>query len=128
MRVHRFCEVERLRLRSDGGDSGSKKCKRSCDGVYGVVWRSLHLMGVWSLESGGSRVGVGVFGRNVAEVAVEKYWRFIYFIKKCKNVLRICKDKAVLNFITFERKTKSFPSTLMGHTTLDTKPSFIHTL
>jgi len=33
-----------IRLRSDDGDSGSKKCKRG----YGGVWRSLRVAGVWS--------------------------------------------------------------------------------
>jgi hypothetical protein len=35
-----------LKLGSDGGDSGSYKCKRGYGGVNGEVWRSLHLAGV----------------------------------------------------------------------------------
>jgi hypothetical protein len=30
-----------MKLSSDGGDSGSKKCKQGYDGTYGAVWRSL---------------------------------------------------------------------------------------
>jgi hypothetical protein len=32
---------EKLKLRFDGGASGSKKWKRGCCGAYGGVWRSL---------------------------------------------------------------------------------------
>jgi hypothetical protein len=35
-------------LNSDGGDSGSKKCKSD----YGGVWQSLCLAGVWSQAVG----------------------------------------------------------------------------
>jgi hypothetical protein len=38
---------EKLKLKSDGGDFGSKKCKRSYGGAYGGVWRILRLVGVW---------------------------------------------------------------------------------
>jgi hypothetical protein len=34
------CE-KKLKLVSDGGDSGSKKCKRGCGGTYGGVWGGL---------------------------------------------------------------------------------------
>jgi hypothetical protein len=37
-----------LKLSSDGGDFGRKKCKRGCGGAYGGVWRSLRLAGIWS--------------------------------------------------------------------------------
>jgi hypothetical protein len=33
------CE-KKLKFCSDGGDSGSKKCKRGYDGAYGGVWWS----------------------------------------------------------------------------------------
>jgi hypothetical protein len=36
----------KLKLSSDGGDSGSKKYKRGCGGAYGEIWRSLRLVGV----------------------------------------------------------------------------------
>jgi hypothetical protein len=32
---------KKLNLSYDGGDSGSKKCKRDRGGAYGGVWRSL---------------------------------------------------------------------------------------
>jgi hypothetical protein len=41
-----------LKLSPDGGDSGSKKCKRGYGGAYGGVWRSLRLMIVWSQAVG----------------------------------------------------------------------------
>jgi hypothetical protein len=43
---------KKIKLISDGGDSGSKKCKRGCGGAYGGVWRSLLLVGVWSQAVG----------------------------------------------------------------------------
>jgi hypothetical protein len=43
---------KKLKLSSDGGDAGSEKCKRCCDGAYGGVWRSLLLTGVWSQSVG----------------------------------------------------------------------------
>jgi hypothetical protein len=43
---------KKLKLSSDGGDSGSKKCKRGYDGAYGGIWRSLRLAGVWSQAVG----------------------------------------------------------------------------
>jgi hypothetical protein len=51
---------EKLKLRSDDGDSGTKQCKRSYRGAYSGVWRSLRLAGIWSLKSG-RRFCVGVF-------------------------------------------------------------------
>jgi hypothetical protein len=48
------CDVsamrKKLKLSSDDGDSGSKKCQRGNGGTCGVVWRSLLLVGVWSQE------------------------------------------------------------------------------
>jgi hypothetical protein len=38
VRVRRTCEAK---FSSDGGDSGSKKCKRGYGGAYGTVWRSM---------------------------------------------------------------------------------------
>jgi hypothetical protein len=37
----------KLKLSSDGGDFGRKKCKRGYGGAYGGVWQSLRLAGVW---------------------------------------------------------------------------------
>jgi hypothetical protein len=39
---------KKFKLSSDSGDYGSKKCKRGYGGAYGGVWRSLHLVVVWS--------------------------------------------------------------------------------
>jgi hypothetical protein len=36
---------KKMKLSSDGGDCGSKKCKLGYGGAYGGVWRSL--AGVW---------------------------------------------------------------------------------
>jgi hypothetical protein len=64
---------KKLKLSSNGGDCGSKKCERGYGGAYGEVWRSLRLVGIWSLESGG-RFCVGAFGRNLASVAVKMFF------------------------------------------------------
>jgi hypothetical protein len=37
---------KKLELSSDGGDAGSKKCKRGYGGAYGEVWQSLRLVEV----------------------------------------------------------------------------------
>jgi hypothetical protein len=109
--------VEKLKLISDGGDSGSKKCKRGYGGAYGGVWRSLRFTGVWILESG-TRFCVGAFGRNLVSVAVKMFSHLIYFIKKfCKCTFNaICKDNTAINRIIVQHRKGSFPSTLTGHT------------
>jgi hypothetical protein len=93
---------KKLKLSSDGGDSGSKKYMRS----YGMVWRSLCLAGV--CESGG-RFCVGAFGRNLASIAVKMFSHSIYFVKKfykfC-NFNAICKDNAAINCITVQHTKK----------------------
>jgi hypothetical protein len=43
---------KKLKLSSDGGDSGGNKCKRGYGGAYGEVWWSLRLLGVWSQAVG----------------------------------------------------------------------------
>jgi hypothetical protein len=48
---------EKLKLSSDGSDSGGEKCKRGCGGAYGGVC-------VWP-ESEVRRFCVGAFGRNL---------------------------------------------------------------
>jgi hypothetical protein len=53
-------DAEKLKLSSDGGVSFSKNYKRIYVGAYGGVCLSLHLLGVWSRESG-ARFYVGVF-------------------------------------------------------------------
>jgi hypothetical protein len=65
-----------MKLISDGGDSGIRKCKRGYGDAYGGVWRSAF---GGSLESGG-RFCVGAFGRNLASVAVKMFSYLICFI------------------------------------------------
>jgi hypothetical protein len=107
---------KKLKLSSDGGDSGSKKCKRGCDCVYGGVWRGLaeSVFGR-SLES-----SVGAFGRNLASVAVKMFSHWIYFQKKFYKCTfnAICKDDAPINCMTVQHNKASLPSNLTGHTTL----------
>jgi hypothetical protein len=38
---------KKLKLSSDGGDSGSKKCKRSYGGAYAGVWQSVLALSEW---------------------------------------------------------------------------------
>jgi hypothetical protein len=73
----RSCDAEKIEKSSDGGNSGSKKCKRGYGGSYGEVWRSLRLAGVWSLELG-RRFCVGAFGGNLASVAVKMFLHFFF--------------------------------------------------
>jgi hypothetical protein len=93
--------LKKLKLRSDGGDSGNKKCKRG----YGGVWRSVRLAKVWSLQSG-DRFCIGAFGRNLASVAVKVFSHLIYFIKIYKfcTFNAICNQNAEINCITVQHK------------------------
>jgi hypothetical protein len=43
---------KKFKLSSDGGDSGSKKCKRGYGRAYRGVWLTLRLVGVWSQAVG----------------------------------------------------------------------------
>jgi hypothetical protein len=120
--VRRSCDAEKLKLSSDGGDSGSKK--RGCGDAYGGVWRSLLLVGALSLESGGLFC-VGEFGRNRGFSRHEDVFSsgLMYFIKtfyKFCTFNAICKDNAAMNCITVQhtKKKGSFPSTLTGLTAL----------
>lgn len=82
------CRKE-LKLNSDGCDSGSKNAS------HAVV---AHIVGsgeVCGLESGG-RSCVGVFSRNLASVAVKKFYKYTFSA--------VCKDNAGMNFITFKHK------------------------
>jgi hypothetical protein len=91
---------EKYKLSSDGGDSGSKKCRRGHDGAYGGIWRSLET---------DDRFCVGAFGRNLASVAVEMFSHFIYFVNKSYEVCAfnaICKDIAAINCITVQHKNR----------------------
>jgi hypothetical protein len=94
---------KKLKLSSDGGDSGTKKCKRGYGDAYGRVWRSI--------ESGG-RFCVGAFGRNLASVAVKMFSHLIYLIKKFEKFCTfnaICEDNAAINCNTVQNKKDSFP-------------------
>jgi hypothetical protein len=44
--------LKKFELISDGGDSGSKKCKRGYGGAYGGVWRSVRLARLWGQAVG----------------------------------------------------------------------------
>jgi hypothetical protein len=115
--VFQTCEPEKkTEISSDGGDSGSKKCKQGYGGAHGRVESAFG--GI--LESGG-RFCVGAFGRNLASVAVKMFSHLIYFIKKFHTFCTfnaIFKDSAALNCITVQNKEGPFPSNLSGHTTL----------
>jgi hypothetical protein len=71
---------KKLKLSSD-----TKKCQKGHGNVYGGVWRSLLLTGVWNLTSGGW-FGVGVSGTYLASVAVELFSCIIYSIKSFINL------------------------------------------
>jgi hypothetical protein len=95
---------KKIKLISDGGDSGSKKCKRGCGGAYDGIWRSLRLVGVWSQEVGFALVRlVGIW----PQVTVKMFLHFIYYFMKCYKFCTfnaICKDNAAINCITDQHK------------------------
>jgi hypothetical protein len=62
--VSRLCDLEKLKSRPEGGDSGSKKCKRGYGDAYVMVW----------LKS--------VFGGSLASVTVKMFAHLINFLKK----------------------------------------------
>jgi hypothetical protein len=69
----------------------------------------------------GSRLCVGVFGRNLASVTVKMFSHLMYFIKKSCTLCTssaVCKDNAAINCITLQQRKGSFLSTLTCHTTL----------
>jgi hypothetical protein len=105
-----------LKLSSDGGDSGSNKCKRGYGGACGEVWWNLRLAGVWRQAD---RLSVGAFGMNLVSVAVKMFSNLIYFINKFYQRCTFngsYEDNTAINFITVQHKQISFPSTLTGHT------------
>jgi hypothetical protein len=85
--VRHSCYAEKIEISSDGGDSGSKKCKRGYGGAHGGVWLSL--------ESGG-RFCIGAFGRNLASVAVKMFSHLIYFIKKFYKFLLLMRFAKIM--------------------------------
>jgi hypothetical protein len=84
-----------MKFNFDGGDSGSKKCKRGYGGAYGGVWRSLNT---------GGRFCVGVFGRESGFNRREDV--FTYNLLKKGNFINfvISKDNAAINWITAHHK------------------------
>jgi hypothetical protein len=67
--VCHLCNAEITEIKSDSGNSGSKKCRGGCDGTYGMmwqeseVWQSVLCWFVWQ-ESGFSH-HEGVFTFNL---------------------------------------------------------------
>jgi hypothetical protein len=88
---------KKLKLSSNGGNSGSKKCKRGYGGAYGGVWRSL--------ESG-CLFCVGAFARNPASVASNMLSHLISFLRHFINFVlsvrfaKITLQQTVLLFST----------------------------
>jgi hypothetical protein len=107
-REYAVCAMRnKLKLSTDGGDSGSKKCKRGCGGSCGGVWLSLRLTGVWSYA-----VGFVTFYKNLASVAVKTCSRVISFVKifpKYYTFSGISKYNITINCITAELEIFPFP-------------------
>jgi hypothetical protein len=108
------CAVRAMRkkVKSDIGDCGTKKCRRG----YSGVWLGLRLVEIWSLESGG-RFCVGVFGRNLASVAVKMFPHLILLFKTIRKFCTlnvICKTNDII-CITVKHREGLFPSTFNGH-------------
>jgi hypothetical protein len=94
---------KKLTLNSDGGDSGSKKCKRDCGGTYSGVWKSLESGGLFCFSA---------FSRNLASAAVKMFSHLIYFQNRFYNLCAfnaICKDSAAVNCDTVQQEKGSFP-------------------
>jgi hypothetical protein len=105
---------EKNKLSSDGGDSGSNKCKKQL--WWRLMWGLAESVFGGSLESG-SRICVGAFGRNLASVAVKMFSDLIYFIKKfykCYSFNAIRRDAAAINCITIQHKKKFIPVNFDG--------------
>lgn len=80
-----ICAIRKnLKPSSEGGDCGSKKCRRS----YNWVWRGL--------ESGGTFLLVRLAGIYLASVALKIFSHLICFIQKCYTLNAICKGKAAV--------------------------------
>jgi hypothetical protein len=80
-----------------------------------------------SLESG-SLFLVGVFGRNLASVAVKMFSNLIYFKKEFYQFCTfnaIFKDNDAIDCITIQHKKGSFSSILMGYTNV-AQPFYTH--
>jgi hypothetical protein len=89
---------EKIKLNSDGVDYWKQEIKTR---LWWRLWWGLAESGR-NLESSG-RFCVGVFGRNLALVAVKMFSRLIFFIKKFLKMFTlnaICKYNAAMNFLT----------------------------
>jgi hypothetical protein len=62
----------KLKLSSDGGNSGKKECKQSYGGAFGGVWWRLRLSGVWN------QAFSFVLGR-LALILLEFFLSVVYF-------------------------------------------------
>jgi hypothetical protein len=96
VRVRRLCDMakKKTKLSSEGGNCGSKKCKRGSGGVYGGVWGSLRLAGDHTARRS---ICVGASGRNLASVAVKTFSHLICFINKfhtCCTFDAMCQHKS----------------------------------
>jgi hypothetical protein len=93
-----------LKLSSDSGDSGCKKCKGGCGGGQ---WTGLAESAFGGSLESGARFCVGAVGRNLTSVAVKMFSCLIYFIKKFYKFCTlnaICKDNAAINCLTVNAK------------------------
>jgi hypothetical protein len=108
---------KKIKLSSDGGDSGNKNCKRGFRSACGEVWRNMRLVGVW-------RQGVGFVLVRLARIWLSRREDSIIFNILKKTYYKfctfnaICKDNAAVNFITSRHKKGSFPSTFTGNRAL----------
>jgi hypothetical protein len=106
--VRRLCNSKKLKLISDGGDSGRKKCKRGCGDAYGGVWRSLRLVGVWSQAVGFVFVRLA----GIWLVTVKMFSHLFYVIKKFYKFctfIAICKDNTAINCSSVQYKKSFIP-------------------
>jgi hypothetical protein len=108
LRHRRFCDAKKI-VSFDGGDSGSKKCKRGYCSAYGGVWQSLRLAGFLILESGGRFCvsAFGVFSRREDVLTFNSLYFMNKFYTFC-TLNTISKDNAVINVLLFN--TKKFHS------------------
>jgi hypothetical protein len=100
--VQSLCDAkEKLKLSTDGGDSGSKKRKQGYHGAYGGVWRSLLFAGFWSQAVG--------FVLVISTVAVKMFSHLIYFAHK---FYKLRTSNAIFKDLPLNTKTVPFPSNL----------------
>jgi hypothetical protein len=71
-----------LKLSSDGGDLGSKNCKRGCDGACCEVWQNLRLMGDYRT--------VGFVLVRLAGICFQSPKDFFTFSVLCKKIYKFC--------------------------------------